>query len=342
MKNTIGTEYIKFLNEIKSRIVTARIQAIRSVNKELIKLYWDIGRTIVQRQKKYRWGDNIVEALARDLKAAFPQVHGFSERNVWNMRRLYEEYKNKPFLQQLVAEIPWGHNLLIMEKVFDNKEREYYVKSSRDLGWSRNVLLNQIKAGAYEFSLKQKTHNFPKVLPVYLAEQADESMKSIYNLDFLDIKKSVIERDLERRLVEKIKRFMLELGKGFCFLGNQYRLTLGNNEYFVDLLFFNRQLKCLVAIELKTGKFEPEYAGKMDFYLQLLDEQIKLKNENPSIGIILCAAKENIIVEYALRSTKKPVGVAEYYLTNKLPKYLIGKLPDANALRLPIQEGLKL
>ncbi|MCG2707280.1 MAG: PDDEXK nuclease domain-containing protein [Candidatus Omnitrophica bacterium] len=164
---------------------------------------------------------NIVEALARDLKAAFPQVHGFSERNVWNMRRLYEEYKNKPFLQQLVAEIPWGHNLLIMEKIYGDKEREYYIKSSRDLGWSRNVLLNQVKAGAYEFSLKQKSHNFPKVLPMYLAEQADESIKSVYNLDFLDITKSVIERELERRLVERIKRFMLELGKGFSFLAIQ-------------------------------------------------------------------------------------------------------------------------
>jgi len=201
MKKTIGKEYIKFLNEIKSRIVTARIQAVRSVNKELIKLYWYIGKVIVQRQKKYKWGDSIVEALACDLKAAFPQVRGFSERNVWNMRRIYEEYKNKPFLQQLVAEIPWGHNLLIMEKVSGDKEREYYVKSSRDLGWSRNVLLNQIKAGAYEFSLKQKTHNFPKALPMYLAEQADESMKSVYNLDFLDITKSVIERELERRLI---------------------------------------------------------------------------------------------------------------------------------------------
>jgi len=341
MKNIISKEYVKFLNEIKSRVVTARIQAIRSVNKELIKLYWDIGKRIIERQKKYKWGDNIVEALARDLKAAFPQAHGFSERNVWNMRRFYEEYKNKPFLQQLVAEIPWGHNLLIMERVFGDKEREYYVKSSRDLGWSRNMLFNQIKAGAYEFNLKQKTHNFPKVLPIYLAEQADESIKSVYNLDFLDITKSMIERELERRLVERIKRFMLELGKGFSFLGNQYRLTLRNNEYFVDLLFFNRLLKCLVAIELKTGKFEPEYAGKMDFYLQLLDEQIKLRDENPSIGIILCAAKDNIVVEYALRSVKKPVGVAEYYLTNKLPKYLSGKLPDASALRLPIQEELK-
>ena len=176
---------------------------------------------------------------------------------------------------------------------------------------------------------------------MFLAEQADEAIKSVYNLDFLGTTKQVIERELERRLVDKIKRFMLELGKGFSFVGNQFRLTLGNNEYFVDLLFFNRHLKCLVAIELKTGKFEPEYAGKMDFYLHLLDEQARLKDENSPIGIILCADKDNIVVEYALRSVKKPVGVVEYYLTKKLPKYLTGKLPDANALKLPLREEFK-
>ncbi len=342
MKNTIGKEYIKFLNEIKSRIVTARIQAVRSVNKELIKLYWDIGRTIVQRQKKYKWGDAVVEKLANDLKKDFETTFGFSTQNLWYMRQFYLEYKDDSILQQLVGELPWGHNILIFSRIKNKKEREYYLKASVEMGWSRNVLLNQIKAGAYTFYLKQKTHNFPKVLPVYLAEQADEAIKSVYNLDFLGITKQVLERELEKRLVERIKRFILELGKGFSFIGNQYRLKLENNEYFVDLLFFNRLLKCLVAIELKTGKFEPEYAGKMDFYLHLLDEQEKLKDENPSIGIILCAAKDNIVVEYALRSAKKPVGVAEYYLTSKLPKYLAGKLPDANALRLPIQEGLKL
>lgn len=341
MKNIIGKEYINFLNEIKLRIVAARIRAIRSVSKELIRLYWDIGKSIVYRQQKYKWGDNIVEALARDLKEEFSQVHGFSERNLWNMRRFYEEYKNKPFLQQLVAEIPWGHNLLIIEKITSDDEREYYIKSSRDFGWSRNVLLNQIKAGAYALSLRQKAHNFSKVLPAYLAEQADEAIKSVYNLDFLDIKKLIIERELERRLVEKIKRFIFELGKGFSFIGNQYRLTLGNNEYFVDLLFFNRVLKCLVAIELKTGKFEPEYAGKMDFYLHLLDEQARLTGENPPIGIILCADKDDIVVEYALRSVKKPVGVAEYYLTKKLPKEFKGKLPDVESLKLSILQELK-
>ena len=341
MKNIIGKEYIRFLNEIKSRIISARIKAVRSVNKELIKLYWDIGRSIIERQEKYKWGDAVVEKLANDLKEDFKSTFGFSVQNLWYMRQFYLEYKDDAILQQLVGELPWGHNILIFSQVKNKKEKAYYLKASAAMGWSRNVLLNQIKAGAYQMSQKQKQHNFERALPVHLTEQTQEAIKSVYNLDFLDIEKPVIERELERRLIEKIKRFMLELGKGFSFIGNQHRLKLGNNEYFVDLLFFNRVLKCLVAIELKTGKFEPEYAGKMDFYLNLLDEQVRLKDENPSIGIILCADKDNIVVEYALRSVKKPVGVAEYYLTNKLPKYLMGKIPDANALKLPIQEELK-
>jgi len=341
MKSIVGKEYISFLNEIKSRIISARIKAVRSVNKELIKLYWDIGRSIIERQEKYKWGNAVVEKLANDLKEDFKSTFGFSVQNLWYMRQFYLEYKDDVILQQLVGELPWGHNILIFSQVKNKKEKAYYLKASAAMGWSRNVLLNQIKAGAYQMSQKQKQHNFERALPVHLTEQTQEAIKSVYNLDFLDIEKPVIERELERRLIEKIKRFMLELGKGFSFIGNQHRLKLGNNEYFVDLLFFNRVLKCLVAIELKTGKFEPEYAGKMDFYLNLLDEQVRLKDENPSIGIILCADKDNIVVEYALRSVKKPVGVAEYYLTNKLPKYLMGKIPDANALKLPIQEELK-
>jgi len=342
VKNIVNNkEYIKFLNEIKTRIAAARIKAIRSVNKELIRLYWDIGKNIIDRQEKYKWGDAVVEKLSNDLKEEFKSTSGFSAQNLWYMRQFYLEYKDDKILQQLVGELPWGHNILIFSRIKNKKERLYYLKASAEMGWSRNVLLNQIKARAYRLSLKKKQHNFERTLPVHLTEQTQESIKSVYNLDFLDIKKPVMERELERRLVEKIKRFMLELGKGFSFIGNQYRLKLGNNEYFVDILFFNRRLKCLVAIELKTGKFEPEYAGKMDFYLNLLDEQVKMKDENPSIGIILCADKDNIVVEYALRSVKKPVGVAEYYLTRKLPGYLVGKLPGPNSLKLPIREELK-
>lgn len=214
MSKILSKEYINFLKEVKSRVLSARIQAVRKVDKELISLYWDIGKAILEKQKLYKWGENVVEALGRDLREAFPGVRGFSDRNIWNMRRFYEEYQNNSILQQLVAEIPWGHNLLIMEKVAEDKKREYYLKSSRDFGWSRNVLLNQIKADAYSLSKKKKTHNFPRTLPAHLAEQADESMKSVYNLDFLGITKPVLERELEKRLIENIKHFILELGLG--------------------------------------------------------------------------------------------------------------------------------
>lgn len=341
MKKMTKNEYVKFLNEIKSRIVSARTQAVRSVNHELIKLYWDIGKSIVERQEKFGWGKRVVEQLSSDLTYECANFEGYSRDNLWRMRMFYLAYKDNSKLAQLVPELPWGHNILIMQKVKNEKEREYYVTASIKFGWSRNVLLNQIKANAYTLSRKQKTHNFPRVLPAHLSEQADEAIKSAYNLDFLGITKPVLERELEKRLVEKIKRFILELGLGFSFIGNQYRLLLGDNEYFIDLLFYNRGLKCLVALELKTGKFEPEYAGKMDFYLHLLDEQVKLKDENPSIGIILCADKDQLVVEYALRSIKKPVGVAEYYLTKKLPKALHGKLPDAESFKVPLQEELK-
>jgi len=233
-KDIISRGYVQFLSEIKSRIVTARIQAFRSVNKELIQLYWDIGKSIIERQEKYGWGQSVVEKLAVDLTAEFDGAEGYSVQNLWRMRFLYLAYKDNPKLAQLVREIPWGQNIVILQMVKDAKEREYYIRATAEMGWSRNVLMNQIKAGAYRYQKTiSKQHNFPKALPAHLAEQADESLKSAYNLDFLDIKRPVLERELERRLVEKIKRFMLELGRGFSFIGNQYRLTLKDNEYFV-------------------------------------------------------------------------------------------------------------
>jgi len=244
------------------------------------------------------------------------------------------EYKNKPFLQQLVAELPWGQNVVILQMVKNKEEREYYLKATAEMGWSRSVLIHQIKADAYEYHKKlPKQHNFEKALPVHLAEQADESLKSLYNLDFLNITKPVLERELERRLVEKVKRFMLEMGKGFSFIGNQYRLTLSDNEYFVDLLFFNRILKCLVAVELKTVKFEVEHSAKMDLYLDLLNKQAKYKGENSSIGIIFCVEKNSVVVEYALSRTVNPVGVAGYKLTSKPSVELKKLLPSEKEVK---------
>ena len=335
----IDKNYVSFLNTIKSKILLARIRAYRGLNRELIKLYWDLGKTIVERQKEHGWGESIVEKLSKDLNTEFEGREGFSSHNLWRMRDFYLEYKDYPKLAQLVLEIPWGHNVLILQKLKAAQEKKYYIKACIQMGWSRNVLLNQIKANVFAHAKRQgQFHNFHKTLPAHLAEQADESIKSVYNLDFLGITKPVKERELENFLIEKVKRFILELGYGFCFIGNQYRLTLKNNEYYVDLLFYNRKLKNLVAMELKAGKFEPEYAGKMDFYLNLLNDQTKMKDENPSIGIILCADKDDVVVEYALKSIKNPIGVGKYHLTTKLPRQLKGIIPSEEEIKTALIE----
>lgn len=365
----VATEYARFIGGIKMRVAAARLTAARSVNRELISLYWDIGKAIVTEQERLGWGKSVVEQIARDLRASFPGTQGFSARNVWDMRRLYEAYSQAEFLRQLVAEVPkaratasvtasahrgadevlrqlvaelpWGHHLMILNKLDQPAQRLYYLRATSAFGWSRNVLLNQIKAGAYERSLAEgKRHNFKIALPEHLAEQAEEALKSSYNLEFLGVRREIKERELEDRLIDKLRDFILELGYGFCFIGRQHRVTLGRNEYFIDLLFYHRFLKALVAVELKVGKFEPEYAGKMDFYLNLLNEKERAPDDSPSIGIILCAEKDNLEVEFALKSKSNPIGVAEYQLRSALPSALRGKLPTAKQLEDAIRGTL--
>jgi predicted nuclease of restriction endonuclease-like (RecB) superfamily len=352
---------------LKQRIASARLHAARAVNQDLILLYWDIGRGIVERQEKLGWGQSVVEMLSRDLRKAFPEMKGFSAANLWRMRQFYSACATPEFLAQavrelkgslpgatedgpilaqavreLVATIPWGQHVELLNKVKDPAARLYYLRATAQLGWSRNVLLNQIKAGAYERSLKEgKTHNFPAVLPEYLAEQAEEALKSSYNLEFLGIRRAVKERELEDRLIERLRDFILELGYGFCFVGRQHRLSLGKKEFFIDLLFYHRFLKALVAVELKVGPFEPEYAGKMDFYLNLLNDKERAPGDNPSIGIILCAEKDDVVVEFSLKSKTNPIGVAEYHLTEKLPKELKGKLPSERQLLAAVKEAIE-
>ena len=333
--------YLQFLHAIKEKISNARIRAAHSVNRELIELHWSIGQEIVERQEKFGWGKSVVEHLAKDLRKEFPGNIGFSTQNLWYMRQFYLEYKEHPNLQQAVGEIPWGQNLLILSKIKDMAARQYYLTATAQCGWSRNVLLNQIKAKAYERQCtRPKQHNFAKALPAHLSEQADEAMKDVYLLDSLGITKAVLERELENRMISKIKDVILELGYGFCFIGNQYKIVLNQKEYFIDLLFYHRKLKALVALELKAGMFEPEYAGKMNFYLNLLDDYVREEGENPSIGIILCAARDRVEVEYALRGIQKPVGVAEYSLTKDLPEELANKLPNPKELESEILREL--
>lgn len=351
--------YKNFVNEIKQRINLARVKASRSVNKELIFLYWDIGEAIIKKQLKHNWGDSIVESLAKDLQKTFPNTAGFSARNLWDMKRLVETYSddkilrqvvaelsfikmkklNSKFLRQAVAEIPWGNNLLILRKSKKLEEKIFYVFASAKFGWSRKVLLNQIHANSYQRLIKEKKlNNFIKALPVSLAEQVEESLKSSYNLEFLGISKQIKERELENSLITHLRDFILELGYGFSFIGQQYKLSLNNKDYYVDLLFYHRFLKALVAIDLKIGEFEPEHAGKMDFYLNLLNKKEKASDDNPSIGLILCAEKDDLIVEYSLITKSNPIGVAEYTYTKKLPGKLKGKLPSGSDFKEALAE----
>ena len=361
-KLNLSPEYTVWLSELKSRIQSARTSAARSVNRELILLYWDIGRGILEKQEKLGWGKSVVEQLSLDLRTEFPGMKGVSANNFWLMRQFYSEFSSFAFLEQFVQEmqsqrlaspesatgkstileqlvqevlssVPWGHLVEIVKKVKVPRERLYYLRGTARFGWTRAVLLNQIKADAYRRSLAEgKAHNFPVALPEYLAEQAEEALKSSYNLEFLGIDREIKEQKLENRLIEKLKDFILELGYGFCFIGSQHRLVAGNKEYFIDLLFYHRYLKCLVALELKIGEFKPEFAGKMDFYLNVLNETERAGDDNPSIGIILCAEKDDVVVEFALKSKTNPIGVADYQLKPTLPKELKGKLPTAKEL----------
>ena len=327
MEKGISTaKYNEMLREIITEVKMTRIVVANRLSATITQLYWNIGKRLSIEKLEKGYGGKVVEQLSVDLKSEFPDTEGFSPRSLWDMKRLYEFYTEDDqklpqsvavfennTLPQVVAVLPWGHNRLILSKIKKRQEALYYAEASVKMGWTRNLLLNFIKSNTYHNAKElPKLHNFENTLPEHLQEQADEMLKSTYSLGFLGVKHQIKERELERRLVEKIKLFLLELGDGFSFISNQHRLTLNKKEYFVDLLFFNRKIKSLIAIDLKIGEFEPEFVGKMNHYLGLLDDQVRMPDENPSIGIILCAEKDHIEVEIALRDFHKPIGVAEY------------------------------
>lgn len=308
--------YSGILHDIITEIKSTRIAAAQRINSTMMQMYWNIGKRLSAEKLEKGYGGSVVKRLSSDLQQEFPNTTGFSPRNLWDMKKFYEFYSlADEKLRQVVAVLPWKHNLLIMSSAKTIDEARYYVKLSYENNLSRNILLNSIKANSYKNSkLLPKQNNFALTLPEQLQEQANEILKSTYNLEMLGLKYPLKERELEQRLVEKIKFFLLELGTGFTFIGNQYRLTHNDKDYFVDLLFFNRKLHTLFAIDLKVGEFEPEYVGKMNYYLGLLDDKVKQDDENNSIGIILCATKGKVDIELALRDFNKPIGVAEYML----------------------------
>jgi len=327
LSKRLPDDYAALLAEVKERVRSAQYEALKAVNKELVALYRDIGRLIAERQNSEGWGKSVVEHLAYDLQSEFPGVKGFSVQNLWYMRQFYLEYRDNTKLQPLVGEIGWTHNLIILQRCKDHLEREFYIRMTRKFGWSKNVLVHQIENQSYEKSLLGQT-NFDKTLTAGQRAQAKLAVKDEYTFDFLEMAEEHSERELERALIARIEDFLRAMGGLFAFVGSQFRLEVDDKEYFIDLLLYHRRLKCLVAIELKVGEFQPEFVGKMQFYLAALDRQVREESENPSIGIILCKEKNRTVVEYALHDARKPIGVATYRMFKRLPRELKGQLPS--------------
>lgn len=309
---------------------------MRSVNRELVELYWAIGEMIHQKQTALGWGKSVVETLARDLQAEFPGRNGFSANNLWPMRQFYVEYVDKPNLRPLVGEISWTKNQFIFGRCKDDLEREFYLRATARFGWTKAVLQHQVDNKSYERSLLNQT-NFDETIADEIKNQALLAVKDHYTFDFLGLADEHSEHDLEQALVKNVRSFLSEMGGAYAFIDHQYRLEVGGQEYFIDLLLFHRRLRCLVAIELKIGDFKPEHKGKMEFYLEALDAQEKMEDENPPIGIIICRSKNKTVVEYALRSASRPIGVATYTIVRQLPEAYRDELPSPEAIAQRLQ-----
>lgn len=331
MKLKTNMEYRAFVEDIKQRVRDAQYAALKVVNKELITLYWDIGKRIVEKQNKLGWGKGIIETLAKDLQKEFPGIKGFSSQNLWYMRQFYGEYQGSLILQPLVGEISWAKHLVIMSQCKKEDERVFYINMTKKFGWTKDVLIHQVENQSYEKTLLNQT-SFDKTVPAKIRNQAKLAVKDEYTFDFLELGEEHLENELERALMENVRRFLLEMGGYFCFVGNQHRIEIDGREYFVDILLYHRKLRCLVAIELKIGDFKPEYAGKMQFYLSALNNRDKLEEEKPAIGIIICKSKSRTVVEYALKDVHKPIGISTYSIKKLLPKAFKKYLPSSKEL----------
>lgn len=331
--------YISFLNGLKRRIQSAQVKAILAVNQELLLLYWHIGREILERQQQEGWGSKVIDRLAKDLKREFPDMKGFSPRNLKYMRAFADAYPDKQIVQGALAQITWYHNVALLEKLKDPEQRLWYASKTVENGWSRNVLIMQIETNLHQRQGGAVT-NFGRTLP---AEQSDLSralLKDPYNFGFLSLTDEAQERDLERALVERIRDFLLELGVGFAFVGSQYRLEVEGDEYFIDLLFYHLKLHCYVVIDLKMTEFKPEYAGKMNFYVSAVNHLLCDDRDEPTIGIVLCRSKKRTVVEFALDTVHNPIGVSTYKLRDELPPSLQGSLPTAQQLEMEMNAAV--
>ncbi|MCH9628006.1 MAG: putative nuclease YhcG [Chlamydiales bacterium] len=327
VKEALPQEYGAILKDISSKIKSAQARAMRAVNNELIELYRGIGKTIYQQCENAGWGDSVVDHLAKDLQRTFPGIRGFSSRNLWRMRDFYLCYEENEKLTTLSSQISWSHNVALLSKCKNSLEREFYMKMSKRNGWTYRVLIHHIEMGTFEKTMAAQS-NFGNNLPTNLHPEAKLAVRDTYAFDFLEIGGEHTERELERGIVRNIELFLKEIGNVYAFMGSQYRIELEGQEFFIDLLFYHRRLKALVAIELKVSEFLPEHVGKMQFYLAVLDDTVRLEGENPSIGIIICKSKKRTVVEYALKNAKKPINVSSYHMVKELPQELQKELPS--------------
>ncbi len=330
--------YADWLAELKHRIHTTQQRATLAVNRELVLLYWHIGRDILTRQVQQGWGAKVIERLAHDLRAAFPEMKGFSRANLMYMRAFAEAWPDAEIVQQAVGQLPWGHNLVLLTKLKQPELRLAYAQSAIEHGWSRNALNIHIETRRLERSGKAIT-NFAERLPAPGTDLARQSLKDPYLFDFLGLGEAAQERDIENALVRHVTEFLLELGAGFAFVGRQVLLDVGGDEFFIDLLFYHLKLRCYVVIELKAGKFKPEHLGQLGFYLTAVDRQIKTEHDNPTIGLLLCKSKNKVVAEYALGDKTQPMGIAEYKLLQALPAELQTSLPSIEQIEHELADG---
>jgi predicted nuclease of restriction endonuclease-like (RecB) superfamily len=334
--------YAAVLAELKDQIRSARIKAGLTINRELVLLYWRMGRQILRQQHEEGWGSKVIDRLSLDLRREFPEMKGFSPRNLKYMRRFAEVYQDEAIVQEVLAQITWYHHITILDKVKEPDARDFFIRGTISHGWSRNVLVHQIESGLYERQGRALV-NFDRTLPAPQSELARQILKDPYNFDFLTIGKEAQERDLEAALLGHLQEFLLELGVGFAFVGSQYHLEVGDHDFYIDLLFYHLNLRCFVVINLKISEFQPEYAGKMNFYLSAVDDILRHPQDEPSIGIVLCKGKNRVIAEYALRGINRPMGIAEYRLSKVLPEDLKGSLPSIEELEAELEgaEGIE-
>ena len=335
----IPDDYTAWLADLKARIHQAQQRATLSVNRELISLYWQLGKDILARQADQGWGAKVIERLSRDLRAAFPEMKGFSRANLLYMRAFAEAWPDPAIVQQAVGQLPWGHNIVLLTRLKSPEWRLAYAQQAIQHGWSRNVLDIHIETRRLERQ-GQAITNFDLHLPQAQSDLARESLKDPYRLDFLGLSKEAEERAIESALVQHITHFLIELGAGFAFVGRQVPLEVGGDDFFIDLLFYHLKLRCYVVIELKAGPFKPEHTGKLGFYLSAVDAQIKHPDDQPTIGLLLCKSKNSVVAEYALRDSNKPIGVAEYQLVQSLPERLQTNLPSIKEIEAELANDI--